>query len=216
MNKYRNALSFTALIAILISTTVTAQSNGVNVLKDASFEQESPGDPVDWGQFEITMISRNHARSGEYSMYNGGYSRSVPHPPYFVGNASGSFQEFPAEPGSRWRLTGYGLVPDKLEGNPAFGALQLSFFDQDGADLGTVESSSSDTKAKLSAQINTRSDIGEWIALDTGVATAPEGTATIQAFTLYVDYSGTGRTQGVYFDDLALCEVSGRDDSCQE
>jgi len=55
--------------------------------------------------------------------------------------------------------------------------------------------------------VNQDSSVGEWIHLDTGVATAPEGTASIQVFTLFVDFSGSDRTQGVYFDDLSLCEL---------
>jgi hypothetical protein len=51
--------------------------------------------------------------------------------------------------------------------------------------------------------------VGEWIFLDTGIATAPEGTSAVQAFTIYVDFSGSNTAQGVYFDDLTLCAVSG-------
>ena len=57
--------------------------------------------------------------------------------------------------------------------------------------------------------MNNRSATNEWIFLDTGTATAPAGTATVQAFTLYVDYSGTNAVQGVYFDDLTLCAPDG-------
>ena len=49
--------------------------------------------------------------------------------------------------------------------------------------------------------------------LDTGIATAPEGAATVQAFTLYVDFSGSNVAQGVFFDDLVLCEVTDEEDS---
>jgi hypothetical protein len=41
-----------------------------------------------------------------------------------------------------------------------------------------------------------------WTLLDTGTATAPAGAAFIQAFTLYVDFSGN--YQRVFFDDLNL------------
>lgn len=213
MKKQRSDYRPVFPVALLIGLCGVAYADGVNVLGDASFEQGSGGE---WTLFEISMMSRNHARSGESSMYNGGFSRSVPHPPYFIGNASGAFQEFPAAPGSTWRLTGFGLTPAPLEGAPAFGILQVTFFDASGQDLGTVETGGTDTKAKVSAEINARSAVGQWIALDTGVATAPQGTASVQAFTLYVDYSGKGLSQGVYFDDLALCEVSNDSESCGE
>jgi len=93
-----------------------------------------------------------------------------------------------------------------------FGVLQVSFFDANGKDLGTVQTAGDTTKAKTSSQVNRGSPVNEWIFLDTGVATAPEGTATIQAFTLFVDFSGSDRTQGVYFDDLSLCELNRNSD----
>ena len=49
--------------------------------------------------------------------------------------------------------------------------------------------------------------------LDTGVVTAPENTAKVHAFTLFVDYSGSGIAQGVYLDDLVLCTLDQNGDS---
>jgi hypothetical protein len=100
----------------------------------------------------------------------------------------------------------------KLLGTPAFGVVQISFFDADGNDLGTVETVDNMARAKTSNEINNQSPVGEWVFLDTGIATAPEGTAAVQAFTIYVDFSGSNTAQGVYFDDLALCAVTGEND----
>ena len=203
----------TALLGTLfLLTPFAALPDDGNPLKDASFEQRLSPSDGGWDLFEISLFSKNYARSGSQSIFNGGFSRTVAQPPYFIGNVSGAYQEFRARPGSRWRLTGYGLTPTALEGNPAFGILQLSFFDADGEDLGTVETADSPTKAKMSNEINGDTAVGEWTLLDTGIAMAPEGTATVQAFTLYVDFAGKSRTQGVYFDDLNLCEV-GDDDT---
>ncbi len=205
------------LLGILIaSNPVSVLADGHNLLKDSSFEQQLPRDQGGWGPFEISIFSKNQARSGEKSMFNGGFSRSVPYQPFFVGNVSGSYQELPASAGSRWRLTGHGMVENKLEGTPAFGIVQVTFFDADGNDLGTVETVDGTSKAKTSNRINRQTPVGEWTFLDTGVATAPEGTATIQAFTLFVDFSGADTTQGVYFDDLVLCAVDKGSVSCGE
>jgi hypothetical protein len=68
--------------------------------------------------------------------------------------------------------------------------------------LGTVETAGSGTPAKTSNPVDGTATPGEWLFLDTGIATAPAGTAYIQAFTIYVDFSGY--VQGVYFDDLTL------------
>ena len=203
-----------SLVALLTWAPETALTDEHSLLKDAGFEMKTPSSEGGWTLFEISLYSQNYARSGNQSMFNGGFSRTVPFQAAFIGNASGAFQEFPAKSGSRWQLTGYGLTAATLEGTDAFGILQVSFFDADGKDLGTVETADTQVKAKTSTAINRDSAVGEWILLDTGIATAPEGTATVQAFTLFVDYSGSNRTQGVYFDDLALCELNEGEDSC--
>ena len=207
--KNQNIVSFYAfLIVSLVGAPSAALGDNSGPLKDAGFELQTAADEGGWSLFEISLFSKNHARSGSQSMFNGGFSRTVPFQAAFVGNASGAYQGFPAKAGSRWRLTGYALTPATLEGTTAFGVLQVSFFDTNGNDLGTVETAGGSTKARTSSQVNRGSPVSEWIPLDTGVATAPVGTATIQAFTLFVDFSGSDRTQGVYFDDLSLCELS--------
>jgi len=214
MNRQHLVPSTVLLGAVLALAPQASLSDDDNLLMDSSFEQELAADAGGWDLFEISLFSRNHARSGSQSMFNGGFSRTVAYPPYSLGNASGAFQSFPAEPGSRWQLTGYGLTPTAIQGIPAYGILQLSFFNADGEDLGTVETAAGSTKAKVSNEINDESAVGEWILLDTGIATAPAGTTTVQAFTLYVDYAGKNRTQGVYFDDLALCEAGAESTGC--
>lgn len=185
-----------------------------NSLKDAGFEAQTASGG-DWTLFDQSRVSSDLARSGSQSMFNWGFSRTIPTPPFLLGTAAGSFQEFNAVAGSRWRLTGYGRAADPIRGAPAFGILQISFFDSAGKDLGTVETASEKTApAKTSNQINSKSPVGEWISLDTGIATAPDGTAKVQAFTLFVDYSGSEISQGVYFDDLKLCEVSADHTNC--
>ncbi|MDH3614733.1 MAG: hypothetical protein OES10_15850 [Gammaproteobacteria bacterium] len=208
------------LCTLLVSTPQAALADEHNPLRDASFELQLPPDQGGWILFDESLISSDRARSGRQSMYNAGLSRTVAYPPYFVGTVSGSFQAFPADPGSRWRLTGFGLTHTTLQGTPAFGIVQVSFFDTAGDDLGTVETADSTTaKAKTSNEVNNQTPVDEWIFLDTGIATAPAGTATVQAFTLYVDYSGSNTAQGVYFDDLSLCALEDDDDDesdCKE
>lgn len=155
--------------------------------KGDSSELQLGADKGGWILIEQSSISPDEARSGQLSMLNAGFSRTVAYPPYFVGNVSGSYQEFPADPDSRWRLTGFGMMPSALQGTPAFGIVQVPFFGTQGDDLGTVETA--------------------------GIATAPEGTVIVQAFTLYVDFSGTDKAQGAYFDDLNLCALEDDDES---
>ena len=211
--KKKTIVLCTALLGtLLVSASPAALADVGNLLKDTSFELKLPPDQGGWIMFDESMFSKDEAHSGNQSMFNWGFSRSVPYPPYFVGTVSGSFQEFAADPGSRWRLTGYGATPTGLRGTPAFGIVQVSFFDALGKDLGTVETAgSANPLARTSNKVTSQTPVGEWIFLDTGIATAPAGTATIQAFTLYVDFSGSDISQGVYFDDLSLCAV--KDDS---
>lgn len=212
MNKNTLVLCTALLGTLLGLAPVAVLADDGNLLGDPGFELQLPPDQGGWILFDESRFSPDQARSGGQSMFNWGFSRSVPYPPYYVGTVSGSFQEFPASPGSRWRLTGYGVTPTKLRGAPAFGIVQVSFFDALGKDLGTVETASSTTPlARTSNKVTGQTPVGEWVFLDTGIATAPAGTATVQAFTLYVDFSGSDRSQGVYFDDLSLCAVEDDD-----
>jgi len=216
MMKKTTTLCATLLGTLLVSTPLATFADEDNPLRDASFEQQLPPDEGGWTLFDESAFSSDQARSGSQSMFNAGLSRTVAYPPFFIGTVSGSFQEFPAEPGSRWQLTGFGMAPIALEGTPAFGIVQVSFFDADGKDLGTVETADSATPlAKTSNEVNNQTPVGEWIALDTGIATAPQGTAAVQAFTLYVDFSGSDTSQGVYFDDLRLCALEDDEAGCE-
>lgn len=213
----KNTILFGAalLSTFLIAAPHTALSDDGNLLADAGFELQLSPDQGGWTLFEQSSFSSDAARNGDYSMFNAGFSRSVAGPPYFVGTVSGSYQEFPASPESRWQLTGFGVTRTALKGKPAFGIVQLSFFDSAGNDLGTVETVNSATKAKTSNEINNQTPVGEWTFLDTGVATAPVGAASVQAFTIYVDFSSSNTAQGVYFDDLRLCVLEDDQSTCK-
>jgi len=130
---------------LLVVITQEAFADGENHLRDASFELRLPPDQGGWILFDESMFSTDEVRSGTQSMFNWGFSRSVPYPPYFVGTVSGSLQEFKAAPGSQWRLTGYGAAPIALRGTPAFGIVQVSLFDALGNDSGTVETAGNNT-----------------------------------------------------------------------
>lgn len=200
--------------ALLIPVSQAVLANAENRLKDPGFELKLPPDQGGWILFDESRFSPHQAHSGSESMFNWGFSRTVPTSPFLLGTVSGAYQEFPAEPGSRWRLSGYGATADGIKGASAFGIVQVSFFDAAGNDLGTVETANADKpRAKTSNQVNSQTPAGEWVYLDTGIVTAPAATAKIHAFTLFVDYSGSGVSQGVHFDDLKLCALNGSD--CQ-
>lgn len=204
-----NALIF----SLVVYAPGVVSANSDNLLMDAGFEQELSAEQGGWILFDHSRLSSDTARGGKQSLFNWGFSRSMPSPPFLLGTASGSYQEFSAAPGTRWRMTGYAYTPNALRGVTAFGIVQVSFFDEGGNDLGTVETAETrGPRAKTSSQFNSQSPVDEWIFLDTGVATAPANTAKIHAFTLFVDYSSSEISQGVYFDDLKLCSLDPGDD----
>lgn len=186
-----NLLGCAAVLCLCAAGAVSAKDCRVgNPLVDPGFEtQIGFGLPWHsgrgWDLFG-SEFSNNYARSGHGSM--------LIVDPYWQGG--GSYEQFPAAPGSQWRLTGYGFTPVQLELGP-FGFVMVSFFDIYGRDLGTVETSGQG--AKTSALIDSTTVPGIWTPLDTGTATAPDGTAFVQAFTL-----AAGAPQGIYFDDLSL------------
>jgi hypothetical protein len=187
---HRAALALVLGLAFADLATAIPCDGSANALKDPGFERQTPADRGGWISIGGTF-SPEYARSGRWSMLDAAVFAVV-----------GSFQQLPAAPGSRWQLTGYGFTPVPLRGSPAFGIVQVSFFDAAGKDLGTVETVGQPFPAKTSASLDERSQANTWTLLDTGSATAPAGAAFIQAFTLYVDFSGN--YQRVFFDDLNL------------
>jgi len=185
-----NLVGLAACVAAL-STGISAQAQGL--LTDAGFE--SGGTGTAWGTFNGAAFSQTFAHTGTWSMENNGHGGfGVP----------GAFEIFAASAGSAYDLTGFGFTPTTPGTGTTFGALQITFFsgaNGTGSNLGTVETSPGN--AKVSNQINAGSAIGVWTALDTGIATAPVGTQSLEVFTIVVDQNPAD----VFFDDLSLVQV---------
>jgi len=181
-------LPFSAVCLAATLTLTVGTGRAQNILVDPGFETQTG-----WSLFNGAGYSQTYAHSGTWSMFD-----------TTANNAAGSFEQFAASPGMEFDLTGYALTPAALLGSPAFGILQITYFDSANNNLGTVQTSPGN--ALTSMQINGSTTPGAWNFLDTGIATAPANTAYLQAFTLYVDFSGNVN-QGVYFDDLSLVAV---------
>ncbi len=197
MNRNVTSLVVAAALAALPPTV-----HAWNILVDPRFEHQTTPERGGWILFG-GAFSTSQARSGRWSMQD-----------QFCGifGVAGSYEQFPAAPGSRWRLTGYGLVPAGLVGDPGamFGIIQVTFFDALGHDLGTVETRGAPFPAKTSAHVDATTPPAQWMFLDTDPVTAPEGTAYVQPFRLWLDFTGQGLCQGASFDDLRL-DVLGMD-----
>jgi hypothetical protein len=153
--------------------------------------------------FNGAAFSTAHARTGTTSMFdNGGGGFSTP----------GDFETFSTTAGSQYDLTGFGYIAVAPGAGASFGQLQITFFsgaNGTGANLGSIDISTGGNatgagNAQPSAPINSASPVGQWIALDTGIAQAPAGALSLQAFTISVDQNPTA----VYFDDLSLTQVT--------
>lgn len=167
-----------------------------NLLSDPGFE--SGGVSSAWTTFNGATFSQNFALSGSWSMENSGPGGpTVP----------GAFQTLATAAGDAYDLSGFGLTPNAImtgTGGTGFGGLQITFFsgpNGTGSNLGTVETSPGN--ALFSNKITQGSPTDVWIPLDTGIATAPAGSQSLQVFTLVVDLSPTT----VYFDNLTLTQV---------
>lgn len=180
----------TCVVALSIGG-LSAQAQ--NLLSDPGFE--SGGTGTAWSTFGNVTFSQTYAHSGSWSLDDSGAGGfTVP----------GSFQTFAATAGESFDMSGFGLIATAPAAGASFGGLQITFFsgpNGTGSNLGTVQTSPGN--ALFSNQINSTSPTGVWIALDTGTATAPTGTESMQAFTLVVDQNPTT----VYFDDLSLTQV---------
>jgi hypothetical protein len=195
LKKQENTMkTLTTIVGALLVSGIfifgTLSSDAQNILIDPGFENQTPPSDGGWIFFTGgTVFSTDYADTGNWSLFDSA-----------IDTVAGSFEQFAAAPGSQWDMTGYCLTPAPLLGDPAFGLIQVSFFDIFGNNLGTVATGPGN--AQTSDQVDGTATPGEWLFLDTGIATAPAGTAYIQAFTIYVDFSGFD--QGVYFDNLSL------------
>jgi hypothetical protein len=175
-------------------------SNATNILVDpgAELQTSTPNPATGYGQgwalFNGAAFSTDFAHSGTHSLKNaGGGGFSVP----------GDYQQFAANSGQAWTMTGFALTPTAIPAGADFGQLQISFNsgpNGTGANLGTVETSPGNAFA--SAHVDPTSPVGVWIPLSV-TAHAPVGTQSVQLFTITIDQNPTA----VYFDDLTASSV---------
>jgi hypothetical protein len=193
----KRVLSTLACIAIF-TLAMSTTSNAANILVDPGAEQgiSTANPPTGYGQgwafFNGAGFSTAFSLSGTQSLAL-----------VTQNNVPGAFQQFAANPGEAWTMTGFGMTPTALNGAPGFGILQITFFsgpNGTGSNLGTVETAPG--TAKASAQINNTTTPGVWTPLSV-TGHAPATTQSMQAFALVVDFGSSG-PEGVYFDDMTL------------
>jgi MYXO-CTERM domain-containing protein len=186
-------LNLAGVVACVVALSAGISAQAQNLLTDPGFESGGTASP--WSTFNGGAFSQTFAHTGTWSMNDNGHGGfGVP----------GSFQFLPTSAGLSYDLTGFGLTPSAPGGGTTFGALQITFFsgaNGTGSNLGTVQTSPGN--ALVSNQINASSPTSLWIPLDTGTATAPAGSQSLEVFTIVVDQNPAN----VYFDDLSLVQV---------
>jgi len=110
--------------------------------------------------------------------------------------------------GSAFDLTGFADCTNQITFGRA--GIQGVFFNASGVNLGTVETSPGNAKfSTTQIDSNTPPNFANvpdnpsgWVALDTGVFTAPANTAYMQVFVIGINLAGA--TSSVWFDNLDL------------
>ncbi|MGP8198207.1 MAG: hypothetical protein ACLQU4_01735 [Limisphaerales bacterium] len=184
-----------ATVAAYGNVQIEDPPTGPNLLVDPDFASGTAvaGGIGGWTPFNGGAFSTDYAFGPTtYSMENsGGGGYSVP----------GSYQVLASTAGSAYLLTGYAYIPTALTG-ASEGFLQATFYDSEGDNLGTVQTSPGNALVSTPV-INSSSPTGTWIEMQE-IVTAPADTASIQVFTLVLDADPTT----VYFDEMSLVSTT--------
>jgi hypothetical protein len=199
-------------ISAVICLISTFSASAQNLLIDPSEELNTAASAGGWtlsGAVRSTAFSRTPATppTGGHSFRLGAGSNAVNLA--FEGPINPSLTNITA--GSQFDLTGYGLVTNTIVSG--FAGVQATFFSAAGVNLGTVQTSPG--TAIFSNQINSNNVVistgvqgnQTWIPLDTGVFTAPAGSAYMDVYAISVDVVENGGSAGVWIDDLSLVAV---------
>jgi hypothetical protein len=116
--------------------------------------------------------------------------------------------------GAQFDFTAFALVTNSIA--TGFAGIQATFFSAAGVNLGTVETSPGNAKFSnkidsnnvvISSGVTSPSSNQFWIALDTGVFTAPAGAAYLDVYTINVLLGENNGSAGVWYDDMNLVAV---------
>ena len=184
-----------SVLCFVASLSVSAQTNYIT---DPGFELGTSAANGGWTAFNGAILnSTGHVRTG---------TKAIRLP---AGNGIGAFETisnaaFTA--GTQFDLTAWGFVTNTM--TAGFVGIQATFFNVTGTttqNLGTVESGPG--VAKFSNHLDSNSVLNTWIALDTGVFTAPSTLPItyMQVFPLAVNGGSTGGS--VWEDDFNLVIV---------
>jgi hypothetical protein len=174
---------------------LTPPAPPTNLLTNPSFDSDLSG----WTTFSnVYYDGRYWARRtapGSAKLYG---PFSVP------GDAAGMYQEFTADPGTEYQLDVYSMstcMESPLTGsNDNYAAAKIVFLDAGEAEVGSNEVTIGDSSMAL----------GTW-TLHTVTATAPEGTASVRSYILFIQPTSMGGA--VWVDDVSFHEAVATGDT---
>jgi hypothetical protein len=189
----------TNAITFLCATgTTTAVPLTTNALLNASFESGTGTFAANWTQFNFAYRTSTNDIFSPFIALSGSYSMKM-YGPFNAGlDASGAYQNIPgATAGQTWRLAGFALnwSGDPMTQTGGYGVAQLTFLDAGNNPLQTTESQHFDPTTQLDA----------WQHFQV-TATAPAGTASVQARLLHFGKSGISGS--VWWDSVSAAPVS--------
>ncbi|MBS0196078.1 MAG: hypothetical protein JSR77_04910 [Planctomycetes bacterium] len=177
---------------------------GANLLLNPSFENQPAGcigsSFAYWGNWGNGQANRDESpRNGAYAAkLFGGYYAPVA--------SSGWYQDVAATPGSQWQASGWATTRGNdtiADGNDVF----MSFEFRDANDLNISEWEPNFAPYRSSAVPTGAANDLTYHFYQTGIATAPEGTAKVRCliYQLQNNYAG-GST---WWDDIELIQIGG-------
>jgi hypothetical protein len=189
-------------ISALVCLTFSFTASGANLLVDPGLELGTPGTGNGtnggWNAANGAVKNStftNHTAGGHLSLRLPPGSNSVP----LIWQNIGSITSVGSvTAGMQFDLTAFGFITNTITTGRA--GVQASFYDSSFVNLGTVETGPG--VAIFSNNIDSNSAVRTWIPLDTGVFTAPAGTAYMQVFGIGIFLQPNGNS--VWLDDFDL------------
>ena len=194
-------------VSALVCLISAFSASAANLLIDQSFELNTAGSAGGWNIVNTAVRSTG---AWDPPPATGGHSIRLPAnlstPLCFQGPLNLALTNITA--GMQFDLTAFGMITNAI--TSGFAGIQIAFFDSTGTGIGPAFFSNKIDSNTAPALISSPSSLptgGTWIPLDTGVVTAPTGTAYMDVYGISVNVVG-GSTWEDNFSLVAVPEPS--------
>ncbi len=195
-------------VSALVCLISAFSASGQNLLIDPSFELNTATSAGGWNIVNSAVRSTG---AWDPAPATGGHSVRLPAtitqtPICFQGPLNLNLTNITA--GMQFELTAFGMITNAI--TSGFAGIQIAFFDSTGTGIGPAFFSNKIDSTTPAGSISSPSSLptsGTWIPLDTGVVTAPTGTAFMDVYGISVNVVG-GSTWVDNFNLVAVPEPS--------